>query len=140
MEGHAHAPRDRPAVIENIPFLRGAVPSSTTITSGGTARVPARPLGEAIPLGARIFAVADAFDAMTFDRPYSRAISFETARDEIKRCVGTHFDPAVVNTFLTIPLQTFADIRHRSLNEMSAADAAAEAGAPPWATPARSWS
>lgn len=41
--------------------------------------------------------------------------------------MNTHFDPAVVETFLTIPLETFADIRHRSLHEMSAADAAAEA-------------
>ena len=54
---------------------------------------------------------------MTFDRPYSRAISFETARAEIKRCAGTHFDPAVVDTFLTIPLQTFSSIRPSSLQD-----------------------
>jgi HD-GYP domain-containing protein (c-di-GMP phosphodiesterase class II) len=64
---------------------------------------------------------------MTVDRPYSSAISFEAARDEIKRCAGSHFDPAVVNTFLTIALQTFADIRHRSLHDTSAADAVTEA-------------
>ena len=67
--------------------------------------------GEAIPLSARIFAVADAFDAMTFDRPYSVAISFEAARQEIRRCAGTHFDPAVVQTFLKIPLELLETIR-----------------------------
>ena len=115
-------------LVEKIPFLRGAISIVYHHHErwDGTG-YPLGLRGEGIPLEARIFAIADALDAMTFDRPYSRAISFETARDEIKRCVGTHFDPAVVNTFLTIPLQTFADIRHRSLNEMSAADAAAEA-------------
>ena len=115
-------------LVEKIPFLRGAISIVYHHHErwDGTG-YPLGLRGEGIPLEARIFAIADALDAMTFDRPYSRAISFETARDEIKRCVGTHFDPAVVDTFLTIPLQTFADIRHRSLNEMSAADAAAEA-------------
>jgi response regulator RpfG family c-di-GMP phosphodiesterase len=115
-------------LVEKIPFLRGAISIIYHHHErwDGTG-YPLGLRGEGIPLEARIFAIADALDAMTFDRPYSRAISFETARDEIKRCVGTHFDPAVVNTFLTIPLQTFADIRHRSLNELSAADAAAEA-------------
>ena len=115
-------------LVEKIPFLRGAISIVYHHHErwDGTG-YPLGLRGEGIPLEARIFAIADALDAMTFDRPYSRAISFETARDEIKRCVNTHFDPAVVETFLTIPLETFADIRHRSLHEMSAADAAAEA-------------
>jgi response regulator RpfG family c-di-GMP phosphodiesterase len=115
-------------IVEKIPFLRGAVSIVYNHHErwDGTG-YPQGLRGEEIPLGPRIFALADALDAMTFDRPYSRAISFETARDEINRCAGAHFDPAVVNTFLAIPLQTFADIRHRSLHEMSAADAAAEA-------------
>ncbi len=70
--------------------------------------------GERIPLRARIFAVADAFDAMTYDRPYSMAISFESARQEIQRCAGTHFDPAVVETFLKIPLELIETIRNGS--------------------------
>ncbi len=70
--------------------------------------------GEHIPVGARIFAVADALDAMTFDRPYSRAVSFEAAREEICRCAGTHFDPAVVSTFLSIPLSVFEELRRRA--------------------------
>jgi response regulator RpfG family c-di-GMP phosphodiesterase len=114
-------------LVEKIPFLRGAISIVYHHHErwDGTG-YPLGLRGEGIPLEARIFAIADALDAMTFDRPYSRAISFETAREEIKRCEGTHFDPAVVNTFLTIPLQTFTDLRHRSLHEMSAADAAAE--------------
>ena len=115
-------------LIEKIPFLRGAVPIVYHHHErwDGTG-YPLGLRGEGIPLGARIFAIADALDAMTFDRPYSRAISFETARDEIYRCAGTHFDPDVVTTFLGIPLEQFEDIRRRSLIDRSPADAAAEA-------------
>jgi HD-GYP domain-containing protein (c-di-GMP phosphodiesterase class II) len=105
-------------LIEKIPFLRGAVPIVYHHHErwDGTG-YPLGLRGEEIPIGARIFAVADALDAMTFDRPYSRAISFDAAREEILRCAGTHFDPAVVATFVRIPLETFADIRRRSLTE-----------------------
>ena len=61
--------------------------------------------GKDIPLGARILAVADAFDALTSDRPYRPAVSREEALDEIKRCVGTQFDPVVANAFFTIMSQ-----------------------------------
>jgi putative two-component system response regulator len=53
-----------------------------------------------IPLAARILAVADAFDAMTSDRPYRPAMSVEEAVDEIERCAGAQFDPTVVAAFL----------------------------------------
>jgi putative nucleotidyltransferase with HDIG domain len=53
-----------------------------------------------IPLAARILALADAFDAMTSDRPYRSAMSREEALAEIKRCAGTQFDPVVVTAFL----------------------------------------
>jgi len=56
--------------------------------------------GEDIPVGARILAVADAFDAMTSDRPYRSAMSAEEALGEIRRCTGTQFDPLVVTAFL----------------------------------------
>ncbi len=103
-------------LIERIPFLRGAVPVVWCHHErwDGTG-YPRGLRREAIPLAARIFAVADAFDAMTFDRPYSRAISFAAARTEIQRCAATHFDPAVVATFLSIPESLFEDIRRRSL-------------------------
>jgi HD-GYP domain-containing protein (c-di-GMP phosphodiesterase class II) len=71
--------------------------------------------GESIPLGARIFAVVDAFDAMTFDRPYSKAITFEAARAEIRRCSGSHFDPTVVQSFLRVPEQLLEEIRRKSV-------------------------
>jgi HD-GYP domain-containing protein (c-di-GMP phosphodiesterase class II) len=55
---------------------------------------------EDIPLGARILAVADAWDAMTSTRPYRPALPVEEARQEIKRCIRTQFDPVVANAFL----------------------------------------
>lgn len=56
--------------------------------------------GEAIPLIARIIAVADAFDAMTTDRPYRKRLSFQEAASEIERASGTQFDPMIVDAFL----------------------------------------
>ncbi|HHY93198.1 MAG TPA: HD-GYP domain-containing protein [Firmicutes bacterium] len=56
---------------------------------------------EAIPLGARIIAVADAFDAMTSDRPYRRAYTVEASARELEACAGTQFDPRVVEAFLS---------------------------------------
>jgi ribonuclease P protein subunit RPR2 len=58
--------------------------------------------GAAIPLGARIVAVADALDAITTERPYRPTRTWEQARDEILRGRGTHFDPSVVDAFLEI--------------------------------------
>ena len=49
-----------------------------------------------VPIGARILNVCDAFDAMTSDRPYRRALSIEAALDELERGAGTQFDTAVV--------------------------------------------
>jgi len=60
--------------------------------------------GKDIPLGARILAVADAFDAMTSDRPYRSAMSVEEALNEGRQCAGTQFDPVVVAAFLQIPV------------------------------------
>ncbi|MBU1262958.1 HD domain-containing protein, partial [bacterium] len=55
-----------------------------------------------IPLGARILAVADSFEAMTKDRSYRKALSKERAIDELKRCSGGQFDPKVVRAFLEV--------------------------------------
>jgi len=55
--------------------------------------------GNDIPLGARIVAIADAYDAMTHDRPYKRAVSHEQAIAELRRHAGTQFDPELVNLF-----------------------------------------
>lgn len=67
--------------------------------------------GEQIPLGARIFAVADTLDAITSDRPYRAAQSIQAAREEIKRFTGTQFDPQVVRTFLSMPDSIWEDLR-----------------------------
>jgi putative nucleotidyltransferase with HDIG domain len=56
-----------------------------------------------IPVGARIFAVADAVDAMTQDRPYRRRLSLDQAREEVVRNRGTQFDPEAVDAFMGVP-------------------------------------
>jgi response regulator RpfG family c-di-GMP phosphodiesterase len=65
---------------------------------------------EEIPLGARIFSVADAFDAITSDRPYRSASTCVEARELISKQSGTQFDPEVVAAFLTIPLDRWQQI------------------------------
>jgi putative nucleotidyltransferase with HDIG domain len=67
--------------------------------------------GEAIHLGARVFAVADALDALTSDRPYRRAGPFGAAREEIAKGAGKQFDPRIVREFLGIPEERWAHIR-----------------------------
>ena len=56
--------------------------------------------GEAIPLACRILAIADAYDAMTSDRPYRKAIGHEEAIAELKRYAGIQFDPQLVEKFI----------------------------------------
>jgi putative nucleotidyltransferase with HDIG domain len=72
---------------------------------------PSRLRGAEIPIGARMFAVADALDAITSDRPYRRARNFDVAREEILRCSGTQFDPGVVEVFLKIPNDLWHELR-----------------------------
>jgi putative nucleotidyltransferase with HDIG domain len=72
---------------------------------------PRRLKGDEIPLGARIFSIADTLDAMTSDRPYRRKLSFEQARAEIQRCCGSQFDPEVVEVFLKMPDSIWLDLR-----------------------------
>ena len=72
---------------------------------------PDRLSGAEIPLAARVFAVADALDALTTDRPYRRAAGFEAAREEIRASAGSHFDPDVVAAYETISDETFAGLR-----------------------------
>jgi putative nucleotidyltransferase with HDIG domain len=70
-----------------------------------------------IPIGARIFAVADTLDSITSDRPYRKARSFNVAREEILRCSGTQFDPAVVEIFLKIPHELWQELRAEITNQ-----------------------
>jgi HD-GYP domain-containing protein (c-di-GMP phosphodiesterase class II) len=58
--------------------------------------------GEAIPLGARILAVADTYDAMVTDRPYRKRLSSEDAKAELRRLAGSQCDPVVVQAFLRV--------------------------------------
>jgi putative nucleotidyltransferase with HDIG domain len=66
--------------------------------------------GEDIPMAARVVTVADVFDAITSNRPYRTALAFEEAREEIARGSSSHFDPAVVEAFLRIPLERLNQI------------------------------
>jgi putative nucleotidyltransferase with HDIG domain len=99
-------------LIRDIAFLQGAIPIVRHHHERWDgAGYPDGLRGVEIPLGARIFAVVDAFDAMTFDRPYSRAVSFGAARAELRRSAGAHFDPAVVEAFMRLPDHVLEDIR-----------------------------
>jgi response regulator RpfG family c-di-GMP phosphodiesterase len=71
--------------------------------------------GSEIPLGSRIFAVVDTLDAMTSNRPYRKALSYETALEEIRRCSGTQFDPLIVDAFIEMPRDCWFNI-HESVN------------------------
>jgi response regulator RpfG family c-di-GMP phosphodiesterase len=90
-------------IIKSIAFL--AVPAEIVLAhqerwDGGG--YPGKLKGEAIPLGARIFAIADTLDAITSDRPYRKRQTFGAARAEVKRCAGTQFDPVCVEAFLKL--------------------------------------
>jgi putative nucleotidyltransferase with HDIG domain len=63
---------------------------------------PSGKAGEEIPVEARVLAIADAFDAMTSDRPYRRALTREQALTEVERCSGTQFDPRIAQVFLEL--------------------------------------
>ncbi len=67
--------------------------------------------GQDIPLGARIFSLADTLDAMTSDRPYRKAVLLDTAIEEIERESGQQFDPKVVGVFLSIPQKCWRKIQ-----------------------------
>ena len=72
---------------------------------------PDRLGGDEIPLAARVFAVADTLDALTTDRPYRPASSFEHARAEIRAGSASQFDPDVVEAFEAVPVSRFAELR-----------------------------
>jgi HD-GYP domain-containing protein (c-di-GMP phosphodiesterase class II) len=100
--------RDHPIlgerIVARVPHLRGTarqVVAAHHERWDGTG-YPRRLRGPQIPAGARIFAVVDAFDAMTHDRPYRAAMKLEPALAEIKRCAGTQFEPLVVEAFLAM--------------------------------------
>lgn len=73
--------------------------------------------GEAIDLGARIFAVVDAFDAIVSDRVYRKGRPYQAALEELERCAGTQFDPMIVEAFKRIPSEDWEILRERSLKD-----------------------
>jgi putative nucleotidyltransferase with HDIG domain len=90
-------------ILEPVPFFADVVPlvRSSHERWDGTG-YPDGLSGDAIPLGARIIAVCDAFHAMTEDRVYRRALSVEGAMAEIQRCTGTQFDPRAASALLSV--------------------------------------
>lgn len=99
-------------IVRGIDFLGGArevVRSHHERWDG--AGYPDRLAGERIPLSARVFAIADTFDAVTSDRPYRAAASFREARRVIAQASGTQFDPRIADAFDDIPDATLDGIR-----------------------------
>jgi HD-GYP domain-containing protein (c-di-GMP phosphodiesterase class II) len=88
-------------ILEPIPFMRGIVPGCwchhESYDGGG---YPQGLSGENIPQLGRIVAIADAYDAMTSDRAYRKALSHDVAVAELERCSGAQFDPRIVEVFL----------------------------------------
>ncbi|MFQ5718482.1 MAG: HD domain-containing phosphohydrolase [Acidobacteriota bacterium] len=101
-------------MLRGITFLEGAVPIvlSHQERFDGTG-YPRQLSGEDIPLGARIFAVVDTYDAITSTRPYREGRSHDVARDEIVKFSGIQFDPKVVDTFLKVSKAEFERIHER---------------------------
>jgi len=89
-------------IISQVGFMNEVVPiikyHHSRFNGGGYPDPKKR--GGSIPIGARVLAVADAFDAMTSERPYRKAMSKEEALNELKNCAGQQFDPEVVGAFL----------------------------------------
>jgi putative nucleotidyltransferase with HDIG domain len=99
-------------IVKKIPFLTAAceIVYSHQERFDGTG-YPRGLKGEEIPLGARIFSVADTLDAITSDRPYRAARSLAVARKEIQDWSGKQFDPEVVEVFLSMPDEIFEELR-----------------------------
>jgi ribonuclease P protein subunit RPR2 len=91
-------------IIREVPFLAGLAQDVVAAhhEQFDGSGYPNGLRGQEIPLVARIFAVVDAFDAMTNDRPYRRALPRQAALHEIRSMAGTQFDPAVVDAFIAL--------------------------------------
>ena len=94
-------PEHGSSILEKIPFfsLAGQIVLCHEERYDGSG-YPRALKADAIPLPARLFAVIDTLDAMTFDRPYRKALHFDAAKAEIVRMSGSQFDPVAVDTFL----------------------------------------
>jgi len=99
-------------IVRKIPFLHEAseIVYAHQERFDGTG-YPRGLKGDQIPLGARMFAVADTLDAITSDRPYRPAQTLTAAREEIQRWAGRQFDPEVVKVFLSMDENIWPDLR-----------------------------
>ena len=105
-------------ILRNIGFLEGAtrVVAQHHEKWDGSG-YPAGMRGEEIDIGARIFSVVDAFDAMVSDRVYRKGCSYEDAVAELERFAGTQFDPVIVEAFKHVPKEDWEILRQRSLKD-----------------------
>ena len=105
-------------IIDGVEFLAGArwVVGQHHEKYDGSG-YPSKLRGDAIHINARIFAVADAYDAIRSDRPYRAGQSHDVAYEAIAAGSGSHFDPTVVDAFLSTPRQELDDVRRRAQTE-----------------------
>src|SRR5436305_5496572 len=99
-------------ILKKIPFLAEAaeIVYSHQERFDGTG-YPRGLKGEQIPLGARMFSLADTLDAITSNRPYRAAQTVDAAREEIERWAGRQFDPEIVRTFMSMDKNIWSDLR-----------------------------
>lgn len=110
-------------LVKGIPFLAGAAEIVLTHHERFDGKgYPKGIRGEQIPLGGRIFSVADAFDAITSDRPYRRASSIEAGRAAIRSESGRQFDPRIVEAFLSVPVDMWSTMATDQCETSSALD------------------
>jgi putative nucleotidyltransferase with HDIG domain len=108
MQRHAQIGFD---LVRDIPFLADAAEIILTHHERyDGAGYPRGLKGEEILLSARIFSIADTLDAITSDRPYRRASSFQSARETIRHLGGSQFDPQALKVFLSIPEEVWPTI------------------------------
>ncbi len=105
-------------ILRNIPFLEGAAQIvAQHHEQWDGSGYPYGIRGEDIDIGARIFSVVDAFDAMTSDRVYRQGRPYKDAVEELERCAGTQFDALMVEAFKRIPPEDWDVLRIRSLKD-----------------------
>jgi diguanylate cyclase (GGDEF)-like protein len=112
--------RQHPLVGERIISAAPALAQVAKLVRGSHERYdgagyPDGKAGDEIPLGARIIAVCDAFDAMIGPRPYRLGMSEEVALDELRACAGTQFDPSIVDVFCALRIEARVDARQVSI-------------------------
>lgn len=104
-------------ILSGISFLKGAADFILTHHEryDGTG-YPRGLKGDEIPVGSRIFNLVDTLDAMTSNRPYRKALSFDALQAEVQRCSGTQFDPALAEVFLSITRQEWEEAAGTTLS------------------------